>query len=330
MKETTKQNYKNGFIQKHNKKRSNNTKHHSNLKQFTKSSILLDKDIGRIQYLVRFRAGVEGRKIAVHEWIFLEEHPIMVAVSLAWVNMDCFPKKKENQTVCVEENTTPNGTNSEIATTTTPNATNKSAKQTKFRPVQLFVRTALEMAAVDEINHFSQHCNLQKDEKADPALNVVGMFFSRNSQNIVIPLNHNKDDALKLQCHSITTEEKKSEIAQSSPECKESLALESSVNTPLSSNKSSQPSLSNEENTCTREEKEGEEETKCDDDNNDQISSLDQMMDLVVADFNDPPKKLESHLKETWACEEMLNISIALAAMEAEEQRRIKDQTLQS
>merc|ERR1711971_1379506 len=165
------------------------------------------------------------------------------------------------------------------------------------------------------------------------SLNIVGMLFSKSCQTIVIPL-HKQEDA-KSPCHPIVDEEKHGIVEHEDPKCKEPSPLESSKHTPCTSTKASLPlSTSNEINVGTKKEtQEQEDETiNCNGDTNDDNKPTSRIstLDFVVADFNDPPEKLQLYLKETWASEEILNISIALAAMEAEEQRRIKVQTLRN
>jgi hypothetical protein len=111
----------------------------------------LDNEIGRTQYLVRFEGGVEDRKVAVHQWIYLEEHPVMVAVSLNWTNIGAYKKKKRRK--------------------------GSTTDRTKFRPAQFFVRSALEMVPVPEIN--------EKGAVGAELLEVLTIFLCREALSVI-------------------------------------------------------------------------------------------------------------------------------------------------
>jgi len=208
LKSETKQKYRNGTLGHNNNltSRSNKTvaasaTANSNGHSATMSTaptlsnkLLLDKDIGKTQYLIRFRAGLEGRKIAVHEWVFLEEHPIMVAIGLVWA-------KVKNNIRDQKESS---------RTTTRFNHHRRNKMATMFRPAQLFVRTALEMIDLPEINSYElssknknsllvsipiEQQQQQQSQYLHPSfarssVNVVGIFFSRYFHSMVLKLNY--------------------------------------------------------------------------------------------------------------------------------------------
>lgn len=120
-------------------------------------------------YLVRFRPGVEGRKVAVHEWIFLEEHPIMLAFSLVWANTEMF--QRGNGEKVEKKRRSRVGYNS-----------NKMDENlTMFRPAQMFVRTALEMLMWDDINQFSTTTTTTTyDNEQRDSVNALGVFMTQN------------------------------------------------------------------------------------------------------------------------------------------------------
>ena len=104
-----------------------------------------DSAIGRTQYLVRFRAGIDGRKIPVHQWIFLEEHAVAVGVGLVWAN----PSSQTRDKV---------GTSNESSDNTQAESNMKvMAKPTlHYRPAQIVVRSILEMLPVKKLNTFKE------------------------------------------------------------------------------------------------------------------------------------------------------------------------------
>ena len=130
----------------------------------------LDKEIGRIQYLVRFRSGREGRKSTVHQWIFLEEHPVMVGVAVVWANVD------RNGSVQDSNLSAPHPTAG-------PNRARLMRKEIKsnFRPAQIFVRSALEMVPVREI--------IPRSSEANDSMRALALFFGRESHQSVLRLN---------------------------------------------------------------------------------------------------------------------------------------------
>lgn len=84
---------------------------------------LVDEDISKTMYLVRFREGVEGRKVTLHQWLYLEEHAVIVGAEVCWAkisgdtvqSIDCEPS---------------------------------SLVMSPYRPVQLVFRSMLEMISI--------------------------------------------------------------------------------------------------------------------------------------------------------------------------------------
>ena len=48
---------------------------------------IIPNDFLSIEYLVRFREGLDSRKVAVHQWITLEEHAISIGLHLIWADV---------------------------------------------------------------------------------------------------------------------------------------------------------------------------------------------------------------------------------------------------
>mmetsp|Transcript_18355 Transcript_18355/g.37617 ORF Transcript_18355/g.37617 Transcript_18355/m.37617 type:complete len:726 (-) Transcript_18355:86-2263(-) len=113
---------------------------------------LVDENICKTLYLVRFRDGMEGRKVAVHKWIYLEEHPCLIGGEVCWAKI---VDSIGNEGIGVE-----NFPNSEIMKSPVSDVSqheesdsSKSVGDRNFlsiyRPVQMVYRSALEMIPVN-------------------------------------------------------------------------------------------------------------------------------------------------------------------------------------
>jgi len=71
----------------------------------------------KAEFLVRFKAGQDGRKVAVHHWLILEEHALSVGIAVAWCNIG-----------------------------------GHGSDEGKWRPGSLHLRSALEMVPMQELN----------------------------------------------------------------------------------------------------------------------------------------------------------------------------------
>ena len=79
---------------------------------------LLDKRISDTMYLVRFREGVDGRKVAIHQWIYLEEHAVKIGGEVCWAKISDGLDLLDH--------------------------TRKNARMSPYRPVQIVFRSVLE------------------------------------------------------------------------------------------------------------------------------------------------------------------------------------------
>ena len=104
-----------------------------------------DYAVGRTQYLVRFRAGIDGRKIPVHQWIFLEEHAVAVGVGLVWAN----PSGQTGDKVATSNEASDN-------THEASNVKVIAKPRMHYRPAQIVVRSILEMLPVKKLNKFKE------------------------------------------------------------------------------------------------------------------------------------------------------------------------------
>jgi hypothetical protein len=71
-----------------------------------KTKLELHTNVSQTEYLVRFRAGIDGRILPVHQWLFLEEHPLMVSVALVWAKVMEVPNN-----IHASQNGNPNNNN---------------------------------------------------------------------------------------------------------------------------------------------------------------------------------------------------------------------------
>ena len=104
-----------------------------------------DNAVGRTQYLVRFRAGIDGRKIPVHQWMFLEEHAVAVGVGLVWAN----PSGQTGDKAVTSNEASDN-------TQKASNVKVIAKPRMHFRPAQIVVRSILEMLPVKKLNTFKE------------------------------------------------------------------------------------------------------------------------------------------------------------------------------
>ena len=122
----------------------------------------IDKAVARTQYLVRFRAGIDGRKVPVHQWMFLEEHAVSVGVGLVWINPSGQTGTKVANNIETSDNT------QEASGVKAPGPVSKPSVQ--YRPAQIVVRSALEMLPVKKLNTF----------KGGDDVSAMAFFFSRD------------------------------------------------------------------------------------------------------------------------------------------------------
>ena len=134
----------------------------------TRIMLETDDDINRTQYLVRFRQGVDARRVAVHQWLYLEEHPLAVGVALVWANIGC----RGNQSNDVEK-------------------ARDSRRSSIYRPAQLVIRTAMEMAPVRQLNIPGQ--NDKYHVGRDAGIWALALLFSSRDHHAVIRLGGEKE-----------------------------------------------------------------------------------------------------------------------------------------
>mmetsp|Transcript_29589 Transcript_29589/g.70299 ORF Transcript_29589/g.70299 Transcript_29589/m.70299 type:complete len:606 (-) Transcript_29589:124-1941(-) len=102
----------------------------------------IDEQIASTLYLVRFARGLDGRKVAIHKWIYLEEHAVIIGGDVCWARVDDAVEPSRGKT---------SGLDSEQKTIS---AVSKDYV-VPYRPVQLVFRSMLEMIPLQNLNPYS-------------------------------------------------------------------------------------------------------------------------------------------------------------------------------
>ena len=143
----------------------------SNLKSSDNSPVpnigkLTDEKVANTLFLIRFREGVEGRKMAVHKWIYLEEHAVTVGTNICWA-------KVGNET---------DDTNDDDDTFDTDVYNDMKLKAddyiSPYQPVQLVFRSMLEMIPVQNLNTENKKSS-STGEQIAPSLDVLAAGFGQ-------------------------------------------------------------------------------------------------------------------------------------------------------
>ena len=138
---------------------------------------LIDWKIAKTLYLVRFREGVDGRNIAVHEWIYLEEHAVTVGGNVCWAKVGNDESSNDDDTMMTVD-------------TTNMDSSNEGAKKpsddyvSPYRPVQLLFRSMLEMIPLQQL-HPTGSCT-----NKDSSLNVLAVGFGHSVGHVRLSLSN--------------------------------------------------------------------------------------------------------------------------------------------
>jgi len=168
---------------------------------------ILDQDIGRTQFFVRFRAGIEGRKAAVHEWLFLEEHPLMVGLALVWAHSD-------NDDRAQSRRHGKNRTNNLFAPKSSDNILSSSRSDPKknvprYRPAQIFIRSALEISSVPKLNNCAEKVSLSMS-----TIKAIALFFGKKFQCKVLRLRRHDTPLAEEYCSNGIKDESSCSLAK--------------------------------------------------------------------------------------------------------------------
>ncbi len=152
-------------------------------------SELTDEQISRTLFFVRFRQGIEGRRIAVHQWIYLEEHAVAIGGEICWGKVgNGTNNANERKEICHDHEEKVNMITQDVASL--------------YRPCQMIFRSLLEMIPVQNLNS-STSCNYRKISHA--CLNVLAMGFGISFSHIRLNLEYNVDGMDKHLATSVPT-----------------------------------------------------------------------------------------------------------------------------
>jgi len=323
------------------KRKDIDTKNDTNVKPPTSAfdlppGILLDKQIGQTQYLVRFRARADGRKVAVQQWLYLEEHPIMVGVNIVWAKLSGQIQDVIESVTISPENLAGKGTvctlkndlsvHLKVAETTLERRRKLKQAKSKFRPAQIFLRTALEMMHVDDINMDSVGHPHAHDASTVNAPHSKSKAANNENTNInaSMALKGAKPNAVALffgkryHCIRVNVANKSDIPAAATSAAKTPFFATPSVNT----NRKKR----NVENEATMDaaQKEANHKAEVEKQMEHEISILGKTFDdLSVVDFHSPPPEFKEYLQVLKGYDDMLVHTTMCALLEEEEQRRI-------
>lgn len=151
---------------------------------------LTDEKICSTLFLIRFRPGVEGRKIAVHQWLYLEEHAITVGgeVCLAKVAHHSQGAKVDaaNKAASKPGKVKSMEIHKPVLKSETGLQPPMVGISSQYRPVQIIFRSMLEMIPVQNMNSIKPPVDIikllasrGKPTKKSPCLNVLATGFGR-------------------------------------------------------------------------------------------------------------------------------------------------------
>lgn len=123
---------------------------------------LVDREICNTLFLIRFRHGVDNRKISVHKWIYLEEHAIIVGGEICWANVGHLA---DGAYKCSSNN------NDGIS-----KPSDEQQYMSPYRPVQIVLRSLLEMIPCQNLSPLND------------ALNVLAMGFGQTFSHVRLSL----------------------------------------------------------------------------------------------------------------------------------------------
>jgi len=158
---------------------------------------LTDDKICSTLFLIRFRQGVEGRKIAVHEWIYLEEHAVSIGGEICWAQVGhhsgdakASSTDEKDSDYCKPRDS---GSGTHVLKSDARLQAQKGEYLSQYRPVQIIFRTMLEMIPVQNLNPLiscaesKEACTSTRGE-GNPRLNVLAMGFGQAFSHVRLSL----------------------------------------------------------------------------------------------------------------------------------------------
>lgn len=168
---------------------SSNSSESSSIPSIPKICELTDGKICSTLFLIRFRQGIEGRKISVHKWIYLEEHAVTIGGEICWANVGHHSggAMDDRNSQIVDDRKPKNAVS-------TPRFSKSDVKLhaqqylSPYRPVQIIFRSLLEMIPLQNLNPFVSCEDITKSHTSkrgkDSCLNVLAMGFGQTFSHV--------------------------------------------------------------------------------------------------------------------------------------------------
>jgi len=136
---------------------------------------------------------VEGRKISVHQWIYLEEHAVTIGGEVCWANVgNHFVDAKTGGTnsKCTDHGNLNNtGSGTHVLKSDVRLQAQKKEYISQYRPVQILFRSMLEMIPVQNLNpSISITASGEKSINDINRLNVLAIGFGKRFSHVRISL----------------------------------------------------------------------------------------------------------------------------------------------
>mmetsp|Transcript_23359 Transcript_23359/g.56378 ORF Transcript_23359/g.56378 Transcript_23359/m.56378 type:complete len:699 (-) Transcript_23359:357-2453(-) len=154
---------------------------------------LIDGKICSTLFLIRFRQGVEGRKVAVHEWVYLEEHAVTIGGEICWAKVGHHSGEdaKAYGSNGTNEESNANGKGkSDVSGTRVLKSdvklqVQKGEFKSQYRPVQIIFRSMLEMIPAQSLNPMPR---VDRSGEGNPCLKVLAMGFGESFCHVRLSL----------------------------------------------------------------------------------------------------------------------------------------------
>jgi len=152
--------------------------------KFTKTSQNDQVELMKYEFLARFRSGSDGRNVALHQWIRLEDHAIMVGISLIWIRL--------LQVIENDEDNDDDNLNTTVSEGIKKNETEKDSPKIKpaakvketWRPAQIMLRSGLEMSVIENQMKSEQTNQLKNRENTRTnKLFAFAFFIGKEEKN---------------------------------------------------------------------------------------------------------------------------------------------------
>lgn len=138
----------------------------------------VDENISSTLYLVRFPGGIDGRKVDIQQWIFLEEHAVTVGSEVCWARVSSGPD---------------------------PPISYDPSSGSPYRPVQVVFRSMLENISSAQYADVFEHQSHDGVVGYKAPLNILAMGFGEAFSSITLTLQESHTDCELPQNEEIAT-----------------------------------------------------------------------------------------------------------------------------